>query len=824
MDNPILQIAARPLPQKSAPQPPVAVPSRLAFALHAVPPRPLCRLPLTAWAWWCVALWLPHSGAFAQADPLASPIPPLALRPSQTLQEKIPPEVRSHLPVFVRGERMQGQAEVNAVVEGDAELRRGDTVIHADQLEYDVPQDVAHARGHVRMNRAGNRYEGTALDLQVNAFVGSFHEARYRFLATDGHGEATRVDFLSSTHSLVHHATYTTCQRTDEASWQPDWVVRAERIVLDTQADEGSAYNARLEFQGVALPRIPYLSFPLSDKRKSGLLPPTIIPVDSRSGPTLAQPYYWNIAPNRDATLTPTLMARRGASLGAEFRYLEPHYSGSLRTNWMPYDNEAQRQRWAYSLEHQASFSGLGGWGSLGAGLGFQAHLNRVSDNNYWRDFPRAGTQLTQRLLPSHLALNWAQGDATLSLRTLQWQTLQDPASPIIPPYNRLPQIAWRYTPQAPFGGGLGLETSLLLDSTRFEADALRTGQPNAQRSVALAQVSRPFSTSWGFFTPRLQLHSAHYTFDGALANGQRSASRTLPTVSLDSGLFFERDTQYLGRSFTQTLEPRAFYTYTPYRDQHLIPLYDTAANDFNFATVFTENAYTGNDRLADNNLLTLGLTSRLLDPATGGEMLRLGLAQRLRFADQRVTVPGVPVQDERVSDVLLGMGVNWTPHWGSDATVQYRPQERHSVRSTVSARYHPGAYRTLNAAYRFQRNTSEQLDVGWQWPLNLEPAQNQGRWYSVGRLNYSMMEKRVVDAVVGLEYDSCCWIGRVVLERLQSGYTTASTRLLLQVEFVGFTRLSLGSNPLSSLKNNIRDYQYLREQVSQPSRFSQYE
>ena len=328
------------------------------------------------------------------------------------------------------------------------------------------------------------------------------------------------------------------------------------------------------------------------------------------------------------------------------------------------------------------------------------------------------------------------------------------------------------------------------------------------------------------------------YQFDNPLVSGERSASRALPTFSLDGGLVFERDARLLGRAFTQTLEPRAFYTYTPFRDQSRLPLYDTGATDFNFGSIYTENPYVGNDRLADNNLLTLGVTTRFLDPDTGAEALRLGIAQRLRFSDQNVTLDNTPV-GERVSDVLLGAGINWTPQWGFDSTVQYNPKTQRSIRSTVGARYSPGNYRTVNAVYRLQRGTSEQIDVGWQWPLAAlwggqgadsgpERAQGQGkgsgRWYTVGRLNYSLQDRKLVDTVVGFEYDSCCWIGRVVLERLQSSVTTSNTRLLFQIEFVGFSRLSLGASPLETLRRNVPRYQYLREQVSTPSRFSNYD
>ncbi|WP_431603920.1 LPS-assembly protein LptD [Acidovorax soli] len=770
---------------------------------------------------WC---GLPQA-ALAQADaPSAWDAPPL--RRSPQLQETLPADLRPQLPVFVSGDRITGQPDVKATIDGHAELRRGDTVIRADRLDYTVPDDLAHAQGSVHINRAGNTYDGSVLELRVDAFQGFFSDARYRFLSTGAHGDSARVDFLDRDRSVVHTATYTTCQKDDSASWAPDWVLRAKSIHLDTAEEVGTADEAVLEFKGVPILPIPHISFPLSDKRKSGLLPPTV-GLDSRNGLEYMQPYYWNIAPNRDATLRGAILAKRGVEVGGEFRYLESDYRGLVDVNLMPTDSQRDRRRWGYSAQHQGQISTPVG------GVGLNLNLNRVSDDNYWRDFRRGPLPLRQRLLPSDATLSWAAADMSAQVRTLKWQALQDVASPIVPPYNLMPQLLWRYTPQ---DLDRGLDFSMVADTTRFEADRVLPNPADGQRSFVQAQLSRPFLAPGGFVIPKLQLHATQYQFDNPLRNGQSSASRTLPTFSLDSGLVFERDARLLGRAFTQTLEPRAFYTYTPYRDQRYLPLYDTAATDFNFGTIYTENSYGGNDRLADNNLLTMGVTTRFLDPNTGAEALRLGIAQRLRFSDQNVTLDNTPIS-ERLSDVLLGAGINWTPQWGFDSTVQYNPKTGRSIRSTVGARYSPGNFRTINAVYRLQRGTSEQIDVGWQWPLaalwggqaagsgpERVKGQDGGRWYTVGRLNYSLRDRKLVDTVVGFEYDSCCWIGRVVLERLQSSVTTANTRLLFQIEFVGFSRLSLGNNPLDTLKRNVPRYQYLRDQVSTPSRFSNYD
>ncbi|ODS70778.1 MAG: LPS biosynthesis protein [Acidovorax sp. SCN 68-22] len=758
-----------------------------------------------------------------------------ALRASPQLAETIPEAARACLPVFVSGERMWGETDERAVVEGDAELRRGDTVIHADRLEYTVPDDRANATGKVRINRAGNIYEGSELQLHVDAFEGFFNQANYQFLANGAHGEAARVDFLDRDRAVVHDATYTTCTREAFAEWRPDWIIRAERIEIDQAEDVGTARNGVLEFKGVPILAVPYISFPLSDKRKSGLLPPTM-GLDSVGGFEYSQPYYWNIAPNRDATLEAAVIAKRGVRVGGEFRYLEPTYAGRILGDVLPSDRLRERTRWSYALEHNANLAT-----PLG-GVGVQLNVRRVSDDDYWRDLGRdlgrSGQQgSTQRLLPADALFTWGGGDHHATLRTVKWQTLQDPLAPIVPPFDRLPQLQYRYTPSN-LGLGLGLDASVELDTTRFRSDRSLTLQPNAQRSYALLQASRPFLWPAGFITPRLQLHASNYQFDAPLAGGARSANRTLPTFSLDTGLVFERDARFFNRAFVQTLEPRAFYTYTPYRDQSRLPVYDTAANDFNFATIYTENAYGGQDRIADNNLLTLGLTTRLLDPDTGAEAARFGIAQRLRFSDQDVTLPGEPVVQDRLSDLMLGASLNWTPQWGFNSTVQFNPKTRHSIRSTVGARYQPAPFHVISAAYRIQRGSSEQVDVGWQWPLDdlwglaapARPASTSadaprpGRWYGVGRLNYSLRDRKLVDTVVGLEYDSCCWIGRVVLERLQNSLVTSNTRLLFQIEFTGFSRLSLGSNPLTSLRQNIPGYRTLGEDRPVPSRFSNYD
>jgi LPS-assembly protein len=372
--------------------------------MHDPTTKPFCpRFALSPVA--LVACALLHPPVFAQAGvaPAATNVGNLRLKPSAMLRDDIPGAARPSLPTFLSGERASGRTDLDTLVEGDAEFRRGDMVIRADQLEYYQPDDLAKARGNVHINRAGNTYEGPMLEMKVDSFEGFFLAPRYHFIKNDAYGEAERVDFLDDKRAVIRNATYTTCQRRPGPSWLPDWIIRAASIRIDNEEETGQATGAVLSFMQVPILPVPQLSFPLSDKRKSGLLPPTF-GLDSLNGAELTLPYYWNIAPNRDATFFPTLMSKRGIDLGGEFRYLEPTYEGKLRANYMPTDTLRDRNRWGYSFVQTGSFST--GFAGLG-GIGLNLNLNRVSDDNYWRDFSRSGSSLTQRLLASDGALTW---------------------------------------------------------------------------------------------------------------------------------------------------------------------------------------------------------------------------------------------------------------------------------------------------------------------------------------------------------------------------------------------------------------------------------
>jgi LPS-assembly protein len=773
-----------------------------------VPPGAVPRHGLVAAA--CAALL--GGGAWAQEAP-----PPL-----KAATDLAPPpggEAGKRLPIVLRARELNGQPDLETTASGDVEFRRGALVIRADRLTYDAPTDLARATGQVRVRKDGAVYSGPELQLQVQRFEGYFLQPRYEFLRLGSGGSADRVDFIDSARAVALNARYTSCPR--DGSGDPDWVLETRRVRMDFETNEGIAEGAVLRFLGVPILAAPVLSFPLTDDRKSGWLPPSLN-LDNRSGLEVSAPYYWNIAPNRDATLTPRVITRRGLGLGAEFRYLEPAYNGQVQTDVLPYDRIAERSRGALRWHHEAQ--------PLSQTY-LQVDFDRVSDDGWWRDFPDASRALTPRLLAQRASIerDWSipGGTAVMYGRIQQWQVLQGSDELVTPPYERSPQVGLRALGR--WGGGLEWQGETEVNRFTLPRRAsLADTRSEGTRWHAMAAVSRPWRDAGWWFVPKLSVNAASYSTDDPMADGRRSASRVIPTFSFDSGLALERQTSAFGRELRQTLEPRLHYVNTPFRDQAGLPNFDAAGRDFNATTIFADNGFTGIDRVSDSHQFTAGVTSRLVDNASGVEALRLGIVQRYLLRTQRVTSDGQPLS-QRFSDLLLVGGTSAIPNWALDGELQYSTETQRTQRAVVTARYAPGEFRTISTTYRLTRGASEQMEIGWQWPLRLSspgPAAGAraadargssagsctGSWYTVGRINYSMQEKRITDSVVGFEYDAGCWIGRVVAERLSTGRSQATTRLLLQLELVGLSRL--GANPLKVLKDNIPGYRLLREDV----------
>ena len=759
--------------------------------------------------------------AVAAGMACAQEAPGPALQPSRSLAAPPVGDAARRLPIVLRAQELQARPDLEMQAEGDVEFRRGGLLIRSDKLSYDSPEDLARASGHVRIRRDGALYTGPELQLRVQRFEGWFLKPEFEFLRLGAGGRADRVDFIDSARSTATNALYTSCPR--DGSGDPAWVLKADRVMIDLDANEGVAEGAVLRFLGLPILAWPSLSFPLTDARKSGWLPPSF-DLDTRSGLTLGVPYYWNIAPQYDATITPRVVTRRGFGVDTEFRYLEPRYDGRLDLDLLPNDRVADRSRHALSWRHHAM---------LAYDTRLQAELERVSDDGWWRDFRNTRGWLAPRLLPSNVSAERdfyaLGGQGLMYARAQHWQVLQGSDSLVTPPFQRSPQVGARLGARAEGG----LEWALQSEVNRFTLSGAEgtAARPTGSRWHALASVSRPWREPGWWFVPQLSVNAASYRTDQALADGRRSVSRLIPTFSIDSGLELERDTVAFGRALRQTLEPRLHYVNTPYRKQIGLPNFDAAGKDFNFTSIYADNAYSGIDRVSDSHLMTAGITSRLLDASTGIEALRLGMVQRYLFRTQRITPNDDGTADgatleQKFSDLLLLGSTSVVPSWAFETALQYSPDVARTKRAIVTARYAPGEFRTISTTYRLARGSSEQMEVGWQWPLRLAspgpaaasataasraPAACNSTWYTVGRVNYSMQDRRITDSVIGFEVDSGCWIGRLVAERLSTGRSQATTRLLFQIELVGLSRL--GSNPLKVLKDNIPGYRLLRDE-----------
>jgi LPS-assembly protein len=714
-----------------------------------------------------------------------------------------PPSSSAPVPTFIFADRVEGSPGKETTAEGDAELRKANTSIQADSMKYFEEREEVEAVGNVRVERAGDVITGPSLKYRMNDSTGVFERPEFTLgprsrtgvSPVEAHGRANEIQFLGEDRFKISDAFFTTCK--PESS---DWYLQARELDLDYTRQVGTARGGKVVFKGVTIIPAPFLDFSLNNERKSGFLPPHV-GTTGKSGPEVSTPYYLNLAPNYDATLTPRYMAKRGLQIGSEFRYLQPHYVGEYRGEILPNDQIRDQTRSAQTFIH--SYQN----GPVSGGL----NLNKVSDDFYFVDLAsRINITSQVNLLRDGFISyggGWAGGGSyALTGRIQTYQTLQtDPDNPVPIPYARRPQLSLAATRQdLPGGFDFGMSGEYV--DFRHPTSVIGT------RAIAYPSFTLPVIRPASYFTPKLGVHLTQYQLDRQDASTPSSISRALPIASVDSGLIFERDTQWRGQSFVQTLEPRAYYVYVPFRDQNQIPVFDTAVADLNYAQIFSENAFAGGDRINDANQITLGLTSRMLVSATGQEAIRATIAQRYYFSEQRVTLtPSDTPRTYQTSDYLAAVSGRVARNWTLEVADQYNPRDARTERLTVAARYQPGPLQTLNLSYRYLRDQIAQTDISSQWPLG-------GGWYGVGRFNYSTRDKRIVEALAGIEYNAGCWISRAVVQHFALTAGSSTSALFLQLELNGFSRI--GSNPLEALKRNIPGYQSLGAQApDQPAR-----
>ena len=514
-------------------------------------------------------------------------------------------------------------------------------------------------------------------------------------------------------------------------------------------------------------------------------------------------PYYVNIAPNRDLTLYPRMMFDRGFQLGATGRYLGSTYNGETHVEVLPDDRQTGTTRWRADSLHN---------GAIKPNWSYGWNLHGASDDEYPSDFSRTVAASAERQLLRELRTDYSGQYWSLSARAQNYQVLQDPAAATNPsltvprPYDRLPQINFR---SARYDVA-GFDWAVDAEATRF-AHPTEVG---GSRAVVQGQVSYPIVRPGWFVTPKLMYNAAQYDLDdhATRLNKPTKLTRTIPTVSLDSGMVFERDASLFGKSTTQTLEPRLFYVYTPYENQDDVPLFDTGRSGFNYAQLFSENRYVGLDRVSDANQLTAALVSRFIQE-DGAERLRLAIGQRLYFEEPRVRIAGEAAQQSRY-DLLLAAGGTISESWTFDSGVQYDATGSSLYSSNVGVQWRPGKMKVVNAEYRYQRDSFRNIDFSAQYPIGR-------RWYGVGRVSYALRSYgvgqevnpatggKLIESLIGLEYKADCWVFRMGAQRFVTAAQETSTPIFFQLELNGLSRLGLG-NPLDSFSKSVPGYTQL--------------
>jgi LPS-assembly protein len=692
--------------------------------------------------------------------------------------------------IFLRADRLFGD-EQTITAEGTVELRGQRETVLADWLSYDVPGEKITAKGDVLLRRGYDWITGPELEYKRDTQTGSFKSPRFVVTEANGRGDAAEIRFVGPDAYEATAATFTTC-----VAPRPDWYIKSDELEIDTLRMVGTAHDAHVYFLNVPMLYAPRFEFPLSNQRKSGFLTPVLGSSNVRGFEVLT-PYYLNLAPNYDATLIPRGMTKRGFMLGGQFRYLLGDDQAPLGTatgqvdgEYLAHDRVTGDDRWAIAFRHNQQFST---W------LNGYVNVNEVSDSNYFADFADRVAITSQTVLPREAGITASSGPWSLLTQVQTFQTLATQGQTVTPPYNRLPHLLGSLQDT----DWLGLTFSGIADFARFAQPAL---MPTGDRYVLYPSVAWNQQGAAWFFTARASVHMRQYDLNSVTPPIESNPGVVVPITSIDTGLVFERPFDFAGRALTQTLEPRLFYVYIPFRQQNQTPIFDSALDDFNFSQLFTENRYLGNDRIGDANQLSIALTSRFIDDATGAERLRVAVGQRYYFSSPQVTLSGPPSVQAGKSDFLLGADGKLSDAWAMSSLFQYNFTLSQVDRFNAGVRFTPTPGRALNATWRYTRqgvdplNPDEikQIDLSGQWPVS-------DRWTLLGRWNYSIVDHKTLEGVAGFEYNADCWVLRIVAQRLTTTTQQTSSSVFVQLEFNGLARV--GTSPLELLRRSIPGY-----------------
>lgn len=644
-----------------------------------------------------------------------------------------------------------------SVFSGDVELRRGMLRVQADELRYDEVGNRLDAHGNVRIGtNTGDNVSTPEVGFDLGTDRGHTGAAAFRLGDNRGRGRADRIHFEGRDRLRLNGVRFTSCP-----PGQDHWFLNARRMLLDNAKGEGTARSVTLEFMHVPILYAPWFSFPLTDARKTGFLVPRFGESSTR-GVNVAAPYYLNLAPQYDDTITPAFMSRRGAMLHNEFRYLGESYNGDLEVEYLPNDNVFGDNRSALRYIHSQIISPR-----VTASLDIQS----VSDKDYLADLGETTEVTSSTHVPSSATLSYGGRNIQAGVLVKSYQTLDPTIAVTDEPYERLPQMfAIADFPLGYNRPRLGIDS----EYTFFNRSAGVTGH----RVDLLPSISIPWRTAYGYVTPKAGLHYTAYDLQGATNS---TPERSLGVFSLDSGMFFDRPARLFGGDFTQTLEPRIYYLYVPYENQDSFPNFDSGTPDFNFDNLFRENRFLGRDRVGDADQVTVAATTRFLDVGTGIERLRLSAGQTIYFSEQSVNIPPGVQSDDR-TDLVLETRAWLRSDWYLRGTWQADLSNADTSKGNLYLTYHPAPDRIVNVAYRYLRDQQNQVDLSSQWPVA-------GRWTLFGRWNYSTLDSNTLQAYAGFSYRRCCWAVRAAATHRILGNGASDSGFLFEFELTGLSK-----------------------------------
>lgn len=679
------------------------------------------------------------------------------------------PSLRLTSPTLVDARHVDSSNQSVYHLSGDVKLTRADQKLQADSADYNSQTTDYAAQGNVRYQEAGQLLAASRMHGNNDANRGVADDVRYQMLKSRGNGTASQGEMLDAMRSRYLNASYSTCDVGHHL-----WEFRARTITIDQGTGVGVARDATMRIGKVPILYLPYFSFPTDDRRKSGFLYP-VLAHTSRSGFEIDTPYYLNLAPNYDATLDPRLYSERGPMLGGEFRYLLTGSHGQLDVEYVPRDHGSPSAL-ADTTDKQRYLVNFNDYTQLWSHWSLRTSINRVSDSSYLYDFANKGQARTIYSLSSSVALVGGSTWWNAAIGGIAYQNTNPFLTDSVLPYRQLPYANLN----------LDIPVSRWLEAGMDSAavDFRKPGYVSGRREDLTPYLAASFGSAAWFVRPRLayrytayQLDQGHtnYGYYGLLGSGQttpfvkESPSRALPIVSIDSGLVFDRSTTLFGQDYTQTLEPRLYYLYVPYRNQDALPLFDTNLMTFNYWQLFSTNQYSGADRQMNANNLTGAVTTRLLD-ADGIERLAASFGQIRYFTPQRVTLPNgqntvAPGTDWSGSDYVAQLDLQLSSRWRFSGNYQWNPATHQNDVAVIELQKRIGGDGIFNFSYQFRRGLLEQYNASMVYPLS-------ERWRLVGALGWSVPDHRMVEALGGVQYDSCCVSLRLVMRSfVNQGY-----------------------------------------------------